>query len=57
MIAEEVIAHLAGLVDAKVTVTLDIAANLPDGAPEHTVRTVSEDSRTRKFDSHGFEET
>ena len=57
LIAEEVIAHLAGLVDAEVTVTLDIAANLPDGAPEHTVRTVSENSRTLKFDSHGFEET
>ena len=56
LIAEEVIAHLAGLVDAEVTVTLDIAANLPDGAPEHTVRTVSENSRTLKFDSHGFEE-
>ena len=56
-IAEEVIAHLAGLVGANVTVTLDIAANLPDGAPEHTVRTVNENSRTLKFDSHGFEES
>ena len=56
-IAEEVVAHLTGLVGAEVTVTLDIAANLPDGAPEHTVRTVNENSRTLKFDSHGFEET
>ena len=55
-IAEEVIAHLAGLVGAEVTVTLDIAAKLPDGAPEHTVRTVSENSRTLKFNGHGFEE-
>ena len=56
VIAEEVIAHLAGLVGAEVTVTLDIAAKLPDGAPEHTVRTVSENSRTLKFNGHGFEE-
>ncbi len=56
VIAEEVIAHLAGLVGAQVTVTLDIAAHLPDGAPGHTVRTVNENSRTLKFDSHGFEE-
>ena len=55
-IAEEVIAHLTSLVGAEVTVTLDIAAKLPDGAPEHTVRAVNENSRTLKFDSHGFEE-
>ena len=55
-IAEEVIAHLSGLVGAEVAVTLDIAADLPDGAPESIVRTVNENSRTLKFDSHGFEE-
>ena len=57
LIAEEVIAHLVGLVGAEVTVTLDIAAKLPEGAPEHTVRTVNENSRTLKFDSYGFEES
>jgi len=56
VIADAVIAHLAGLVGAEVTVTLDIAAHLLDGASEHTVRTVNENSRTLKFDSHGFEE-
>ena len=56
-IAEEVIAHLAGLVGAEVTVSLDIAANIPDGAPENVVRTVSENSRTLKFQSHEFEES
>ena len=55
-VAEEIIAHLVGLVGAKVAVTLDIAADLPDGAPENVVRTVNENSRTLKFDSHGFEE-
>ena len=54
-IADEVIAHLAGQVGAEVTVTLEIEATLPDGAPEQVVRTVTENSRTLKFDSHGFE--
>ena len=56
-IAEEVIAHLSGLVGANVRVTLDIAADIPDGAPEHVVRTVNENSRTLKFSSHEFEES
>jgi predicted AAA+ superfamily ATPase len=54
-IAEEVIAHLAGQVGAEVRVTLEIEANLPAGAPEQVVRTVTENCRTLKFDSHGFE--
>ena len=54
-IADEVITHLAGLVRANVTVTLEIDAEIPDGAPEHIVRTVTENSRTLKFNSHGFE--
>ena len=54
-IADEVIAHLAGLVGAKVTVTLEIEAEIPSGAPDHVVRTVTENSRTLKFFSQGFE--
>ena len=54
-IADEVITHLAGLVRANVTVALEIEAEIPDGAPEHVVRTVTENSRTLKFGSHGFE--
>ncbi len=54
-IAEEVLAHLSGLVGAEVDVTLEIEAFLPDGAPEHVVRTVTENSRTLKFTNHGFE--
>jgi predicted AAA+ superfamily ATPase len=54
-IAEEVIAHLAGQVDADVTVTLEIEARLPNGAGDQIVRTVTENSRTLKFTSHGFE--
>lgn len=54
-IAEEVVAHLVGLVGASVTVTLEIDARLPAGAPDGVVRTVTENSRTLNFDSQGFE--
>jgi predicted AAA+ superfamily ATPase len=54
-IAEEVISHLAGLVGATVTVTIEIQALIPSGAPDNIVRTVTENSRTLKFTSQGFE--
>ncbi|MBS3947521.1 MAG: DUF499 domain-containing protein [Dethiobacter sp.] len=54
-IAEEVIVHLEGLVGAKVKVTLEIEAEIPSGAPDNVVRTVTENSQTLKFISHGFE--
>jgi hypothetical protein len=54
-IAEEVIAHLVGQRGAEVSVTLEIEAHFPDGASEQTVRTVTENSRTLKFKTHGFE--
>jgi len=55
LIADEVIAHLAGLVGAEVTVTLEIEAKIPSGAPDNVVRTVTENSRTLKFTTQGFE--
>ena len=54
-IADEVIAHLSSLIGAKVKVTLEIEAEVPAGAPDHVVRTVTENSRTLKFTSQGFE--
>jgi hypothetical protein len=54
-INEEVIAHLAGLVGSNVTVTLEIEVEVPSGVPENVVRTVTENSRTLKFNSQGFE--
>ena len=56
-IADEVIAHLSGLVGSEVKVTLEIDAEIPEGAPDHVVRAVTENSRTLKFESHGFEES
>jgi predicted AAA+ superfamily ATPase len=55
-IADEIIGHLVGLIGADVTVTLEIEARIPGGAPENVVRTVTENSRTLKFTSQGFEE-
>jgi uncharacterized membrane protein YgcG len=54
-IGDEVIAHLPGLVDAKVLVTLEISAEIPSGAPPSAVRAVTEKGRTLKFSNHGFE--
>jgi hypothetical protein len=55
-IADEVIAHLAGIVGASVKVTLEVEADIPSGAPDHVVRTVTENSRTLGFTSQGFED-
>jgi len=55
-IAEEVVQHLSGLVGANVEVTLEISARIPDGAPEHIVRTVTENCNTLHFTTYGFEE-
>jgi predicted AAA+ superfamily ATPase len=55
-IADEVIAHLSGLVGSSVKVTLEIEANVSGGVPENIVRTVTENSRTLKFSSHSFEQ-
>jgi predicted AAA+ superfamily ATPase len=54
-IAEEVIAHLSGQLGTELTVTLEIDVSLPSGASDHIVRTVTENCRTLKFTSHGFE--
>jgi len=56
-VAREVIQHLSALVGAQVEVTLELRALVPDGAPDHVVRTVTENCRTLKFGSYGFEDT
>ncbi len=54
-VAQEVIAHLTSLRGAQVRVTMEIEAMVPEGIPDQVVRTVTENSRTLKFSSHGFE--
>jgi hypothetical protein len=55
-IAEEVVQHLTGLVGAKVEITLEIQAEIPNGATDKLVRDVTENCRTLKFTEYGFEE-
>lgn len=54
-ITDEVITHLVALLGSSVRVTLEIDAEIPAGVPENVIRTVTENSRTLKFTSHGFE--
>ena len=57
LIAGSVVQHLAGLLDANVMITIEIEAEIPSGAPDNVVRTVTENCRTLKFESSGFEES
>lgn len=52
--ADEVISHLAGLVVARVKVTLEIEAEIPAGTPDNVVRTVTENSRTLQVHEPGI---
>jgi len=54
-IADEIVSHLTGLMGSTVKVTLEIEADIPTGAPDQVVRTVTENCRTLKFTSQGFE--
>ena len=57
LLASSVVQHLAGLLDAKVTITVEIEAEIPRGAPDNVVRTVTENCRTLKFENSGFEDS
>ncbi len=48
-------ADVSGLLNASVAVTLKIEAKVPDGAPQHVVRAVTENGWMLRFNSHGFE--
>ena len=56
-IAEEIMSHLTGLPGAKAELILEIQVEIPDGVPDHVVRTVIENCRTLKFNSQGFEKS
>lgn len=47
-VADEVVNHLAGLVDANVEIRLEITATRDDGFPDDVVRTVTENAQTLK---------
>lgn len=54
-VAREIITHFVDVAGARVQVTLEIEAVAPEGVPENVVRTVTENARTLKFRTHGFE--
>jgi predicted AAA+ superfamily ATPase len=54
-LADEVVKHLTGIVDADVEVRVEITAVSEEGFADDVVRTVTENARTLKFDQHGFE--
>ncbi|MCL4821144.1 MAG: DUF499 domain-containing protein [Vicinamibacteria bacterium] len=55
-IAEEIVQHLTTQKGARVKLTLEIEAAIPAGASDTLVRTVTENARTLKFKTQGFEE-
>jgi hypothetical protein len=55
-IGHEVVQHLQAILGADVKITLDIEADIPDGVPDQIVRIISENARTLRFESFGFEE-
>ena len=55
-IADEIVSHLAGLIDSDVQVVLEINAEVASGIPDDVIRILSENCNTLKFISHEFEE-
>jgi hypothetical protein len=55
-VSTEVVQHLTSLLAADVEVTIEIQAHVPSGIPENVVRTVSENCKTLKFKTQGFEQ-
>ena len=56
-IHEEVVQHLSGLPGVTVRVSMEIEAEIPAGASDDLVRTITENCRTLRFKSQGFEES
>jgi hypothetical protein len=56
LIVEEVVERLTSQIGCEVEIALEIDARRPDGFDETTIRTISENSRTLKFEDFGFEE-
>jgi hypothetical protein len=54
-ITEEVIQHLTALSGCKAEVSLEIHIEVAEGVPENVVRTVTENCRTLKFKTQGFD--
>lgn len=56
-LVEEIINHLTSLEGSKVEISLEVTAEVKDGIPTPTVRTVTENCRTLKINNFGFEQS
>ena len=57
-ISEEVLTHLLSQPDIAAEVRLEVEVRKPEGFSEHTIRTVTENTRALHFDEGtGFSET
>lgn len=54
-VGQEILQHLAAAAGTKLEVTVEIHATNAEGFTPETVRTVSENATTLKFEQHGFE--
>ncbi len=54
-IVEEIIQRLTSMTGTQVEITLEISAERSSGFDDATIRTINENSRTLKFENHGFE--
>lgn len=54
-IADEVLTHLATPPNPRLRVSIEIEVEMPEGAPEHVRRTVSENAQVLKSETQGFE--
>jgi hypothetical protein len=55
-IADEVLQHFTSILGADVKVSIEIDVQLPEGASDNLVRTITENCRVLKFEGAGFEE-
>ena len=54
-ISEEVLTHLISLIGAKAKIVLEIEVEVPGGIPKDKMETITENCKSLKFKSHGFE--
>jgi len=55
-ISQEIIQHLAAPEGVELEIRVEITARKPDGYPDDKVRSVTENARTLKFETYGFED-
>jgi len=55
-LSQEIIQHLAAPEHAELEISVEITARNPDGYPDDKVRNVTENARTLKFETYGFED-